>query len=491
MTLTTLLDHINKKDYRGALDAICGIEEENERFRQMYKYCLVFLQKDLEYTLAILKREEFRRIDYSKLVPSFADINTEDEEKVGLILNFFERFCITKLKCREKSVHNMAFYFMTRMKKLEHMLDYLQTLETSKENKEGIYLDLEYAFNQCSQGINEEKSPEAEAALRKGQIIIYGILGLYEKAVDLSLSVQDFELAKKYASKSYIDQKLKKNLWLKIAKEMLNQTKPNSRDIKESVADSNVQKALELLDETKDILRIDDLLPFFPDSTKVETLKEKLCDSLKSYNDRIKNLKDELSEQSKNAEDLRDKNRKFKNKFISVHPTQSCEICFTSLLSQTFYAFHCGHGFHRECLIDELENYETKNYKLVSKVDLLKTFAGEIKATRSKAEFLRNEEQNLDPQDRAMSWFTGFAKKIRNSIAPGAAEMSERSKLSEEDQRKVEDLYSQIDMRLKEECYLCGEFLLDTLDNDIPVDPDEQDKIKYMYYEQKQGWEID
>lgn len=198
-----------------------------------------------------------------------------------------------------------------------------------------------------------------------------------------------------------------------------------------------------------------------------------------------------MSEQSKNAEDLREKNRKFKNKFISVHPTQSCEICYTSLLSQTFYAFHCGHGFHRECLIEELEHYETKNYKLNAKADLLRTFAGEIRATKSKAAFLRNEEtKTIVDGDRAMSWFTGIAKRIRNSIAPDANEINERAKLSLEDQRRVDDLYSQIDMRLKEECYLCGAILLDTLDNDIAVDIDEEDRVRFMYQEQKQSWEI-
>ena len=149
-----------------------------------------------------------------------------------------------------------------------------------------------------------------------------------------------------------------------------------------------------------------------------------------------------------------------KAKYRSVHPTQSCEICFTSLLAQTFYAFHCGHGFHRECLVDELEHYETKNYKLISKMELLRTFAGEIKATQSKAEFLRNEEQNFDPQDRTMSWFSGLAKKFKSSIYSGSGDVNDRAKLSIEDQRKVEDLYGQIDIIMKEECYLCGEMLI-------------------------------
>lgn len=226
---------------------------------------------------------------------------------MDLILNFFEGHCINTLKCREKSVHNMAFYFMTQMKNLNHMLEYLQDLEIIKDRKEIIYLDLEYAFNQCHQriGYNSGKK-NIERQLKKGQIIIYGILGLYEKAVDLSLFQRDFDLAKLYASKSFIDTKMKKNLWLKIAKEILNQ--PFGRRIENK--EDNIKICLALLDETKEILRIDDLLPFFPDDTRVEILKNKLCESLKSYNSRITNLKDELTEQSKNAEDLREKFRK-------------------------------------------------------------------------------------------------------------------------------------------------------------------------------------
>lgn len=470
------------------MDALCNIQEVGERFRQMYKYCLVLFQKELEYTLTTLKREEFKDIDYSKLVTSFADINTDDHEKVGLILSFLEKFCIRDKKCKDKSVHNMAFY-MTYMLNPDIMVKYLESLEKAKERKEIIYLDLEYAFNQCNQWIIQKESPKLEKTSKKGKIIIYGILGLYEKAVNLALSEKDFDSAKRYATKSLVDQKLKKNLWLKIAKEVLGQTSGRSNEANPSVKD--ITDALALLDEAKDVLRIDDLLPFFPDATRVETLKDKLCDSLKNYNDKINNLKNELFEQSKNAEDLREKNRKFKNKFISVHPTQSCEICYDTLLSQTFYAFHCGHGFHRECLINDLETYETKNYRLVSKVTLLRTFAGEIRATRSKAEFLKNEETKFDPQDRAMSWITGFAMKLRNSIAPTANEFNDKSTLSHEDQRKVEDLYSQIDMRLKEECYLCGEMLLDALDNDIAMDEEEKENIKYMYHEQKTSWEIE
>lgn len=95
----------------------------------MYKYCLVFLQKELDFTLDVLRKNEFKRIDYSKLVPSLADISTQEEDKVESILDFLEYYVITKLNCKEKSVHNIAFYFMTKINNLERMIIYLQELE--------------------------------------------------------------------------------------------------------------------------------------------------------------------------------------------------------------------------------------------------------------------------------------------------------------------------------------------------------------------------
>jgi len=103
---------------------------------------------------------------------------------------------------------------------------------------------------------------------------------------------------------------------------------------------------------------------------------------------------------------------------------------------------------------------------------------------------LKDDEGSFDPSERAMSWFTGLTKKLRNSIAPGSVGPTEAATLSIEDQNRVEDLYSQIDMRLKEECYLCGDMLIDTLDNDIALDQDEEDRVMYLFDNQKSSWDI-
>ena len=216
-------DFINRKMYRQALDCVKQIGDNDQRFKMMKKYCLIFLQKDLEYTLETLRSSKFNKMDFSELVPSFADVSANHEDKISLMLEFLREHCIERLKCQDKIIHNLAFYFMTRLDNLEPMISYLQFLESCKEQKRIIGLDLEYAFNQCRQGLVENRSRRDKDNLERGQIIIYAILGLFEKAVDLSLNTENYDLAKKYASKSFIDKKLKKNLWLRIAKKILKQ----------------------------------------------------------------------------------------------------------------------------------------------------------------------------------------------------------------------------------------------------------------------------
>ena len=62
-------------------------------------------------------------------------------------------------------------------------------------------------------------------------------------------------------------------------------------------------EALKILKDS--ILKIDDLLPLFPEEAKVEDMKAHLCNCLDEYNTKIQDLKQQLEEHSKNAEILR------------------------------------------------------------------------------------------------------------------------------------------------------------------------------------------
>jgi len=55
--------------------------------------------------------------------------------------------------------------------------------------------------------------------MKKAQIILYAILNLNDKAVKLALECEDLFMAKAYADKP-ADKKVKKKLWMKIAKHL-------------------------------------------------------------------------------------------------------------------------------------------------------------------------------------------------------------------------------------------------------------------------------
>ena len=76
---------------------------------------------------------------------------------------------------------------------------------------------------------------------------------------------------------------LTKKLWMKIAKHII-QTK---RDVKE---------ALSFLKYSNNVLKLEDILPYFPDFVLIDDFKDEICTALESYTDEIQDLKMELAE---------------------------------------------------------------------------------------------------------------------------------------------------------------------------------------------------
>ena len=71
--------------------------------------------------------------------------------------------------------------------------------------------DLKYALRLCSENGKDQATVQ-----------IYCTMNLYEEAVDLALKV-DLEQAKLYADKPEYDEVLKKKLWLKVARHVVEQ----------------------------------------------------------------------------------------------------------------------------------------------------------------------------------------------------------------------------------------------------------------------------
>ena len=55
--------------------------------------------------------------------------------------------------------------------------------------------------------------------------------------------------------------------------------------------DKNIKRAMDFLQESRDLLKIEDILPFFPDFVTIDHFKDALCESLAEYNKQIDRLK--------------------------------------------------------------------------------------------------------------------------------------------------------------------------------------------------------
>ena len=110
---------------------------------------------------------------------------------------------------------------------------------------------------------------------------------------------------------------------------------------------------MQFLDST-DLLKIEDILPFFPDFVVIDDFKEEICTALERYADEIARLRREMDAASANTDAIRRDIAELGDRFVTVEAEQKCSTCAQPLVSRQFYVFPCSHTFHADCLITEV-----------------------------------------------------------------------------------------------------------------------------------------
>ena len=103
--------------------------------------------------------------------------------------------------------------------------------------------------------------------------------------------------------------------------------------------------------ENTDLLKIEDILPFFPDFVVIDDFKEEICTALEGYSAHTDSLKEEMDEATKNADAIKQDIAALQKRFITIDSGEKCSVCGYTLLSRQFYVFPCHHCFHADCLI--------------------------------------------------------------------------------------------------------------------------------------------
>lgn len=164
----------------------------------------------------------------------------------------------------------------------------------------------------------------------------------YSSAVQLALKHSDLPLASIIADRpdSLSHPGLRKKLWLQVAAAVIKQT-------------PSIKTALDFLSRCE-LLKIEDLIPFFPDFTRVDDFKDSICQALEAYSAEIDRLKREMEESAKTAERVQEDVKALDRRYAIVEPGEGCALCGYPLLSRQFWVFPCEHAMHADCLVGEV-----------------------------------------------------------------------------------------------------------------------------------------
>jgi vacuolar protein sorting-associated protein 18 len=103
--------------------------------------------------------------------------------------------------------------------------------------------------------------------------------------------------------------------------------------------------------ESTDLLKIEDILPFFPDFVVIDDFKEEIAHALEGYSMHIDSLKNEMDDATRTAESIKQDIASLKSRFVTINGGELCSVCSHLLMTRQFYVFPCRHTFHVDCLI--------------------------------------------------------------------------------------------------------------------------------------------
>ncbi|XP_033628364.1 vacuolar protein sorting-associated protein 18 homolog [Asterias rubens] len=390
--------HIQHDDYHSALEVLRK-PKDTELY---YKFSPVLMQH-IPNELVSAWIEQGKTLDPKKLIPALVQYDhSAQSSQANEAIRFLE-FCVLLLDNTEQAIHNylLALYAKYQPDKL------MGYLERQGDIEDNVHYDLKYALRLC-----------AEHAHKRACVYIYTTMGLYEEAVDLALQV-DVDLAKQSAEKPEEDDELKKKLWLRIARHVVEEQ-------------SDIQKAMLVLHECPQ-LKIEDILPFFPDFVTIDHFKDAICSSLADYNQHIESLKNEMKDATESAKAIRGDIQEMRNKYGIVGGNQKCSSCNYPLLTRSFYLFPCQHMFHSDCLINEVLPHLT-----IAKRNLMSSLQRRLSQLQS--------------------------HRSTTATAPSTDGITKRD--------EVDQIKNELDDITAAECVFCGEIMIRSVDRPF-IEPDE------------------
>lgn len=392
--------YITENNFKLALEILSKFCKSRQYEEHFYKFAPLLMQHLPKETVAVLTMKKF--LDPGRLIPALMRYIVVFDPKASqenYVIRYLE-WCIGERHNEDPAIHNLLLSLYAKQGNERKLLRFLNT-----EGEHNFY-DPKYALRVC------RDADQTEAC-----VLLYSMMSMYEDAVDLALQTNEIQLARECADKPD-DDELKKKLWLRIAKHVIEK-------------DNDVKKAIEFLGHT-DKIKLEDVLPFFPDFVLIDDFKDEICKSLQEYKAEIEELKEEMHEATQNANLIRDDIKDLKHRYGYISANAKCNAagCFQNVLTQSFYMFPCNHIFHTECLIREVKQHVSETAR--AHIDELYT-----KSQRASEQLQRTAAATADSSGGGYNVDTAAA---------------------------LTDEIKQLDEMIASECPLCGNMIIETID---------------------------
>lgn len=285
-----------------------------------YRYSSVLMTHVASELVDILMRHA--ELKPQNLIPALLNYNRDF--RGPLVQNQAVRYLlyvINQLNPTDAAVHNtlISIYASHPSKDESALLSYLE-LQGDEPS-----FDSDFALRLCIQHSRVQSC-----------VHIYSSMGQYLQAVELALKHSQIDLASLIADRPESNPALRKKLWLAVAKKVISQS-------------NGIKTAIDFLKRC-DLLKIEDLIPFFPDFVVIDDFKEEICAALEDYSRNIDALKKEMDESSQTATNIKIDIAALDHRYAIVEPGEKCYVCGLPLLSRQFFVFPCQHAFHSDCL---------------------------------------------------------------------------------------------------------------------------------------------
>ncbi|KAI4145138.1 MAG: hypothetical protein LQ340_006391, partial [Diploschistes diacapsis] len=264
-----------------------------------YKYSSVLMRHAATPLVDILMRHS--DLEPRNFIPAL--LNYTKDASVPLGQNQAARyllFCINQLGARDPAIHNtlISIYASDASPSESALLTYL----SSQSAHPPPAYDADFALRLCIQHKRVESC-----------VHIYSLMNQYPSAVALALKHDKIDLASMIADRpADSNPALRKKLWLAVAKKVIS-----------AQGTGSIKTALDFLKRC-DLLRIEDLIPFFPDFVVIDDFKDDVCAALEGYSRHIDALRADMDAAEATAASIGQDIRGLASRFAVVLPGERC-----------------------------------------------------------------------------------------------------------------------------------------------------------------------